>query len=127
MITEQERFDCFPETGANAESCEARGCCWIPAKTKPSKLDAPISTPYCFYPPNYDTYNFVNITETAFGLVAYLKRNYRTAYPSDVPVLKMIVKYESENRLHIKVKSTIASACFKNLFFLFLDHRSVKL
>lgn len=26
------RFDCYPEgIGATQQSCEARGCCWVPA------------------------------------------------------------------------------------------------
>lgn len=108
LLSDADKFDCFPDDGANVESCEARGCCWIPAKTKPKNQDVPLNTPYCFYPPNYNTYNYINVTETGFGLVAFLRRNYRTAYPDDIDVLKMIVKYESENRLHVKVR---------NLFF----------
>ena len=27
-----DRFDCFPQDGANQELCEARGCCWVPAQ-----------------------------------------------------------------------------------------------
>lgn len=103
ILSDAEKFDCFPDNGANAESCESRGCCWIPAKTKPKNLDVPLNTPYCFYPPNYNTYNYINVTETGFGLVAFLRRSYRTAYPDDIDVLKMIVKYESETRLHVKV------------------------
>lgn len=63
----------------------------------------PLDTPYCFYPPNYNTYKIVNVSNTAFGLVAYLNRTYRTAYPDDVEVLQMTVKYETEDRLHVKV------------------------
>lgn len=63
----------------------------------------PLDTPYCFYPPNYNTYKIVNVSNTAFGLVAYLNRSYRTAYPDDVAVLQMTVKYETEDRLHVKV------------------------
>lgn len=105
LVKEAERYDCFPDEGANVEGCEARGCCWIPAKIKPKNLDISLNVPYCFYPPNYNTYNFINVTETGFGLVAFLKRIYRTAYPDDVEILKMIIKYETETRLHIKVSA----------------------
>ncbi|KAK4877010.1 hypothetical protein RN001_009516 [Aquatica leii] len=104
LVKDEERFDCYPEDGANVAGCEARGCCWMPlkSKTKKKKLNVPLDVPYCFYPPNYETYKYVNITETAYGLTAFLKRSYKSAYPDDVEVIKMTVKYESENRLHIK-------------------------
>lgn len=38
LLNNEDKFDCFPENGATQESCEARGCCWIPAKTKPKSL-----------------------------------------------------------------------------------------
>ncbi|XP_030765567.1 lysosomal alpha-glucosidase-like [Sitophilus oryzae] len=102
------RFDCYPEGGADQNSCEARGCCWLSTETKArakntSKIRQNIAMPYCFYPPNYNTYKFVNVSETAFGLVAYLQRSYQSGYPNDVEVIQLIVKYETENRLHIKI------------------------
>ncbi|XP_066250642.1 lysosomal alpha-glucosidase-like [Euwallacea similis] len=103
LLTNKEKFDCFPEDGANQNGCEARGCCWIPAKTKPKRFKrVPLDVPYCFYPPNYNTYKILNVSQTAFGLVAFLNRTYRSAYPDDITSLKMIVKYESENRLHVQ-------------------------
>ncbi|KAJ8925244.1 hypothetical protein NQ315_001431 [Exocentrus adspersus] len=108
-LTEAEKFDCFPDAGANAEDCETRGCCWIPAKTKPKDANVPLNIPYCFYPANYNTYNYINVTESGFGLVAFLRRSYRTAYPEDIHVLKMIVKYETETRLHIKMVDPVNS------------------
>ncbi|XP_072385284.1 lysosomal alpha-glucosidase-like isoform X1 [Diabrotica undecimpunctata] len=101
LLTDLDKFDCFPEDGANAEKCEARGCCWIP-RNKSVLSQAPLDVPYCFYPPNYNTYKVVNITETSFGLIAFWRRQYRTAYPDDVDELKMIVKYETETRLRVK-------------------------
>lgn len=100
------RFDCYPEDGASAQKCEARGCCWVPKKSKlkRKKIDVPLNVPYCFYPPNYQSYKYVNMTYTAYGLEAYLKRSYRSPYPNDVETIKMVVKYETENRLHVKVR-----------------------
>lgn len=46
---------------------------------------------------------YLNITQTAFGLEAFLKRNYRTAYPDDVEVLRMVVKFEAKDKLHVKI------------------------
>lgn len=102
QLRPEERLDCYPEDGANRENCEARGCCWIPAKDKPIS-GVPLSTPYCFYPSNYQGYRYLNITQTAFGLEAFLKRNYRTAYPDDVEILRMIVKFEGKSQLHVKI------------------------
>ncbi|KAF7273588.1 lysosomal alpha-glucosidase-like [Rhynchophorus ferrugineus] len=105
LLSDNEKFDCYPEGGASQEGCEARGCCWIPAKTKTKKVSgiAHIGVPYCFYPPDYNTYMFLNVSETAFGLVAFLTRSYQTAYPDDVQVIQLIVKYETDNRLHVKL------------------------
>lgn len=64
---------------------------------------APVNVPYCFYPVSYPGYSFLNVTQTAFGAVAYLGRKYASGYPGDVELLKMTVKYESESRLRVKV------------------------
>nr|CAI5826996.1 unnamed protein product [Callosobruchus analis] len=102
LVTNKDKFDCLPTESPNQQTCEARGCCWIPVHhvetTKP-----PLDTPDCFYPPNYSTYQFFNISETKYGLVAFLRRNFSSTYPHDVEVLKMIVKYETESRLHVKL------------------------
>ncbi|XP_050301021.1 lysosomal alpha-glucosidase-like [Anthonomus grandis grandis] len=108
LLKDDEKFDCYPEEGANQDGCEARGCCWIPAKTKPKRYKSiALDVPYCYYPPNYETYKFLNVTQTAFGLVGFLKRNYKSAYPNDVEIIKLIVKYETENRLHLKIVDPI--------------------
>ncbi|XP_045462356.1 lysosomal alpha-glucosidase-like [Harmonia axyridis] len=92
----KDKLDCLPQGIATKETCEKRGCCWIP-------VSAPLGIPYCFYPQGYPTYNYLNVTQTAFGLIAFLKRSYRSAYPDDVEIIKLIVKYETESRLHIKI------------------------
>lgn len=97
VFSENDRLDCLPQGIATKKTCEERGCCWIP------KISAPLGVPYCFYPQGYGTYNYLNVTQTAFGLVAFLKRDYRSGYPDDVDILQLIVKYETESRLHIKV------------------------
>lgn len=108
VVKDKEKLDCFPESSANKEQCEERGCCWIPRKFKNKKKNVTRSSttldvPYCFYSESYQSYKYVNVTDTAFGQIAYLKRTFRSPYPNDIETIKMIVKYESENRLHIKV------------------------
>nr|XP_022907549.1 lysosomal alpha-glucosidase-like [Onthophagus taurus] len=107
IITDSEKFDCYPEDGANQQKCEERGCCWVSKKQQRIRNGVPLDIPYCFYPGNYPTYKYVNITETAFGLVAFLKRNYRSGYPNDTEVLKMIVKFETDKRLHVKLTDSL--------------------
>lgn len=106
LINDTLKFDCYPDAMVTPAKCEARGCCWIPAKRKPQFIQKKnsLSTPYCFYPPNYNAYNYLNITTTGFGLVAFMKRTYATDYPDDVDVIKMVVKYETDTRLHVKVR-----------------------
>lgn len=104
ILTNDERFDCFPETNANIDGCAARGCCWaVPKEDETTVKNGNINVPYCFYPTNYASYTYVNITDTAYGLVAFLKRQFKSAYPDDVEIIKMTVKYETNDRLHVKV------------------------
>lgn len=97
-----ERIDCHPELGATEKRCASRGCCWV----EPIGTKAELNTPTCFYPHNYGGYDFLNITETEFGLVAYYNRTFRSTFPRDVQVIKIIVKFETETRLHVKIVDT---------------------
>lgn len=92
------RFDCYPEQGASQKACEDRGCCWAAPEAC-----APLNTPYCFYPTGYLGYKYINVTETSFGVLAYLKRDVKSPYWKDVDTVMMVVKYDSETRLHVKV------------------------
>lgn len=82
-----------------------RGCCWLPTKLKSFHTNntVPLNTPYCFYPRDFPTYKYLNSSETAFGSIIFVKRSYRSPYPNDVETLKITVKYETQERLHIKV------------------------
>lgn len=106
LLNETDRFDCFPEDGASQEKCEMRGCCWVPpnpgSKSK-NIQDVPLNIPYCFYPSNYISYSFKNISRAAFGIEAILERQFRSPYPDDVKILKMTFRFETKERLRIKV------------------------
>lgn len=106
VIPNEYRLDCYPERDVTItrQLCEARGCCWLPKNTKNrGKLKSNgMNVPFCFYPNNFETYRYVNVTETAFGLEAFLKRNYASPYPGDVETIQMIVKFETTTRLRIK-------------------------
>jgi hypothetical protein len=62
-----------------------------------------LEVPYCFYPQNFGGYRYINVTEAQWGLTAYMQREFYSPYPEDVPVLRMDIKMESKQRLHIKV------------------------
>lgn len=129
-----DRFDCYPEPGSNQQDCENRGCCWQPATTLISS--AQLNVPYCFYPRNYGGYKVLNVTKTGYGLDAFLKRTFKSPYPDDVDTLKMIVKFEEENRLHVKIIDAennrfespyptvpiIDGACAETSYSFVLDH-----
>lgn len=103
ILNNNERFDCHPETYASAETCEARGCCWMPPSENIGGEKENINVPYCFYPRNYSSYSYINVTATAYGLVGFLKRKFQSTYPGDVEIVKMTVKFETDQRLHVKV------------------------
>lgn len=110
LVNESERFDCFPEDGANQKTCELRGCCWLSVNSElkdEQQEDVPLNVPYCFFPPNYNKYSFINISEAAFGIEAILERKFRSPYPDDVNVLKMTFRFETKDRLHVKVSKPV--------------------
>lgn len=122
LVKDSERFDCYPEDGANQKDCETRGCCWLPAETG-TKFGVPLDVPYCFYPSNYNGYSFVNITKEAFGIEALLQRTYRSPYPDDVKILKMVFRFETMERLRVKVISC-STALLDNIF---IDYKWLRL
>lgn len=110
-ISDEFKFDCYPEAGASELRCKARGCCWVPRKKLWNEernennmtQTVPLNVPYCFYPLTYGGYKFINITETLSGSVSFLQRTFKSPYPDDVSVIRMDIQYETEQRLRIKV------------------------
>lgn len=102
-IQEQNRIDCWPEgTDVVQADCENRGCCWNNSQSQNG-------SPSCFFPMDYNGYIASDITpirngENVVGLRAILTRNTSSPYPDDVPILQLMVYFETENRLHFKVK-----------------------
>ncbi|KAG7296287.1 hypothetical protein JYU34_021411 [Plutella xylostella] len=98
-VTTDRRFDCFPQDGASEEGCIKRGCCWNATTTKYGSL----GKPYCFYPPDYDTFHFVNMSETRHGISVCLERMRPSGYPGDFDLVNMDFKYLSNGALQIKI------------------------
>ncbi|CAH2265666.1 jg4916 [Pararge aegeria aegeria] len=95
QVTDNMRFDCHPQDGASEEGCTQRGCCW--------KSTAVAGAPYCFYPPQYDTYHFVNSTETKHGMGVYYGRARDVGYPGQFNTIKLDFYYVSDDVLEIKI------------------------
>lgn len=104
QISDAFKFDCHPEDGANEPNCKARGCCWYNEAIGNNRSQlSPLNVPYCFYPAAYGGYKFINITETHSGSVSFLQRTFKSPYPGDVAVIRMDIRYETEQRVRIKV------------------------
>ncbi|XP_052741878.1 uncharacterized protein LOC112049707 [Bicyclus anynana] len=92
--SDERRFDCYPQSGASEEACALRGCCW--------KASTVSGAPYCFYPPQYDSYHFVNSTETKHGLCVYYERGRDAGYPGQFNTVQVLFHYVSDDVLQIK-------------------------
>lgn len=101
-IPEDHRFDCYPErsTVVTRELCEGRGCCFVEG-SQPSGNTRGI--PWCFYPPDFPNYVLGSINETQVGVVGSLTREKKTYYPGDIEKLQLVMEYETDSRLHVKI------------------------
>lgn len=101
-ISEACRFDCYPEKGVvvTKEMCNKRNCCFIQVPETPGRN----GVPWCFYPPDFPSYELVAISETEMGYRGKLIRRQKTYYPKDVETLQLDVLFESDNRLRVKVR-----------------------
>ncbi|XP_026936724.1 lysosomal alpha-glucosidase isoform X2 [Sagmatias obliquidens] len=95
------RFDCAPDKAITQEQCEARGCCYMPARWPPGTQ---MGQPWCFFPPNYPSYRLENLTTTKTGYTATLIRATPTFFPKDIMTLRLDVLVETESRLHFTIK-----------------------
>ncbi|XP_072947693.1 uncharacterized protein [Epargyreus clarus] len=95
QMADNARFDCYPQFGANEDGCIKRGCCWQKSTTE--------GAPYCFYPPQYDTYHFVNMTENKHGMSVYYEKGRNAGYPGEFQMAKVDFNYLSDNMLQIKI------------------------
>uniref|UniRef100_A0A8C0E258 Lysosomal alpha-glucosidase n=1 Tax=Balaenoptera musculus TaxID=9771 RepID=A0A8C0E258_BALMU len=95
------RFDCAPDKAITQEQCEARGCCYMPARWPP---DTQMGQPWCFFPPSYPSYRLENLTTTKTGYTATLIRATPTFFPKDIMTLRLDVLLETESRLHFTIK-----------------------
>lgn len=100
-VPPNSRFDCAPDKAITREQCEARGCCYVPARWRPR--GSQMAQPWCFFPPSYPSYKLENLTTTETGYTATLRRDTPTFFPKDVLTLRLDVLMETESRLHFTV------------------------
>ena len=106
MPSTSARFDCHPDPNPNQGNCAARGCCWHSAVNSVSKKGIPKvgqGIPFCYFPQNYNGYNFSSVKQTDYGYRAVLTRSSPSGWPDDVKTLTMDVWLESAKTLHFKV------------------------
>ncbi|XP_077172990.1 lysosomal alpha-glucosidase-like [Paroedura picta] len=97
-VPEDLRFDCYPErsTVVTRELCESRGCCFF-------ETGRARGVPWCFYPPDFPSYALGSVNETQLGLAAFLTRQTKAYYPKDIEKLQLLVEFETDTRLHVKI------------------------
>ena len=101
-VPPDDRFDCGPERLLARAGCEARGCCYVPAG--PGDGGGP---PWCFFPRGYRSYRADNVTATAGGYAARLRRVVPSFLPADVGTLRLDVALETESRLRFTVRPAL--------------------
>lgn len=96
-IRSEDRLYCIPKILTNEEECVSRGCCWL------ESTNESLSAPHCFYPSNYKSYEFINVTASDTGAVAFLKLVRNSTYSNNIPVIRMNFNYWAESMLEVKV------------------------
>ncbi|XP_074900238.1 lysosomal alpha-glucosidase isoform X1 [Buteo buteo] len=96
------RFDCGPERLLSREGCEARGCCYEPGPG-PGSGSGP-GPPWCFFPRGYRSYRAENLTATASGYTAGLRRVAASFLPGEVGSLRLDVAMETPARLRFTLR-----------------------
>ncbi|XP_075213315.1 lysosomal alpha-glucosidase-like [Lycorma delicatula] len=93
-ISTSKRFDCLPRGLITEDNCISKGCCWENREDK--------NIPVCFYPAQYNTYKFINISEHNKGITAFMELVLSSPY-NDIKLLKFDVHYISDSQLRIKI------------------------
>lgn len=110
-IPDSNRFDCYPESGADEQKCLNRGCCWKVAVQDNQAVDGevPLNIPYCFYPTNYG-YKLVTKTQTPTGYMLTLEKQGNPGpFGKDIKDLNVDLRFETKDRLHFKIYDSTSS------------------
>nr|XP_006826059.1 PREDICTED: maltase-glucoamylase, intestinal-like [Saccoglossus kowalevskii] len=96
------RFDCYPEDGADQTKCEERGCCW-----REPEDDA--NAPWCFYPTIYGYEVIREPSPIPLGITLNLQwlddipRRYPYGVSNTVEKLQVDIEHQTDSRLRIKI------------------------
>ncbi|XP_072161184.1 lysosomal alpha-glucosidase isoform X3 [Bemisia tabaci] len=105
IVPNEDRFDCFPRGPSNESVCTQRGCCWKPTESR-TEMDGfkKLDVPWCYYPVAFKSYEQVNKTVANHVTTVFLRNVIKSPYPDDVPLLRMVIKAESNFRVHVKIE-----------------------
>ncbi len=101
-IPDDKKFDCFPRGKPDQDTCTSRGCCWAPKESNN------LNVPTCFYPTNFQSYKVVQVQKLKGGVNVILNITRNSIYPKDVKSVSMKIIFETESRLHVKVRVYVA-------------------
>ncbi|XP_063298679.1 sucrase-isomaltase, intestinal [Pelobates fuscus] len=100
LLNEYEKFDCYPEPGADETKCTSRGCIWQ-ASSVPN-------VPWCYYPSDHG-YQVNNIETSAFGLTAVLSKGSKVlprfgtrSISTPIDTVRLDVIYHDNHMLQFK-------------------------
>ncbi|XP_066517719.1 lysosomal alpha-glucosidase [Hoplias malabaricus] len=107
LIPEAWRFDCYPERDVvvTEDMCRKRNCCFI--QVSKARSPGQNGVPWCFYPPDFPSYELVTLNETEVGYRGTLRRLQKTYYPNDIEALQLDVLFESNSRLRVKITDPV--------------------
>lgn len=101
ILSNNERFDCYPNDQADEQKCQTRGCCW----RKPVDTLEDINVPYCYYPKDFPTYVLISNRSMDFGQRIMINKSHDGFMPNDARVLIVDLIYESNQRLRIRISN----------------------
>lgn len=98
-----DRIDCQPDGIADRDSCEARGCCWIPETYPPHDPDG-LGVPNCFYSYDFVSYDIAHKIESESRIIMLLKRRpIVTGFSNNVDSLLVQVTGITNDTLRIQI------------------------
>ena len=98
------RFDCLPQNNPTQEKCEARKCCWrAPLQQPNSTTITDPSTPLCYYPSDFPTYQVTSNQSTDFGQRFEIVKSQTTYMPNDILKLTVDLIYETQQRFRLRI------------------------
>ncbi|XP_053315016.1 sucrase-isomaltase, intestinal [Spea bombifrons] len=99
ILTELDKFDCYPEPGASEGECRNRGCIWEETTTP--------GVPYCYYPSDYG-YLVSNFQTSDTGMIVDINNNQQVlprygTRSTPIDQLRVEIKYHENHMLQFKI------------------------